>query len=427
MRARIWRAAVLRSGMLTALVLALLLGGLLLVVWERGKGNFHRIKSELQTKPAVQVPTVPPPGGQDAVAMERTMVGGGATPEFVSVTLLPGRGMNVLQIMAQIPSLGMVPLLSSPTLDEATKQLNGTGADVNGALSLSLGGAFEVPWAGGLGGVATPDGENVMAVWNGLTLVLPAAPRDSGAAGIALGGLMLKRPATKIQTDVVADGWQNRSVYSVDGFDGHWLSQTEVTTVILLSGRVVDLEVTAKNTGTAPEPMGIGWQPRFAIPSGDRANALLRLPSGMRLEMRPGKEARDAARPTGRLLPISETEDDFTRQGGAKLGERSLNENFVQLKLGLMDLGPVIELRDVTGKFGLRMTALTSTIKDIHVNAPADEPTVTIDPQFNFADPLGKEWDKNQDTGMVVLQPGQSTRWKVRLELFPLTQSTSQF
>jgi aldose 1-epimerase len=61
------------------------------------------------------------------------------------------------------------------------------------------------------------------------------------------------------------------------------------------------------------------------------------------------------------------------------------------------------------------------------VNAPAGQPTVTIDPQFNFADPLGKEWDKNQDTGMVVLQPGQSTRWKVRLELFPLTQSTAQF
>jgi hypothetical protein len=53
---------------------------------------------------------------------------------------------------------------------------------------------------------------------------------------------------------------------------------------------------------------------------------------------------------------------------------------------------------------------------------------VTIDPQFNFDDPFGKEWDKDQDTGMVVLQPGQTAQWKVRLELFPLgTEATQPF
>ena len=50
-----------------------------------------------------------------------------------------------------------------------------------------------------------------------------------------------------------------------------------------------------------------------------------------------------------------------------------------------------------------------------------------VDNQMGGEDPLGKEWDKSQDTGMVVLQPGQSTRWKVRLELFSLTQNQSQF
>jgi aldose 1-epimerase len=49
---------------------------------------------------------------------------------------------------------------------------------------------------------------------------------------------------------------------------------------------------------------------------------------------------------------------------------------------------------------------------------------VTIDPQFNFDDPFGKEWSKDEDTGMVVLQPGQTTLWKIRLELFPLTPGT---
>ena len=84
-----------------------------------------------------------------------------------------------------------------------------------------------------------------------------------------------------------------------------------------------------------------------------------------------------------------------------------MNESFVHLKQGLLDIGPVAELRDVKGKFGLRMTALTPTIKAMRVVAPADKAIVTIEPQFNFDDPFGKEWGKDEDTGMVVLQPGQ--------------------
>jgi hypothetical protein len=69
MRAKVWRQAVLRSGMLTALVLVLLLGGLLLVVKERGKGHLHQLETELQSKPQIEVPQFPPPGGQDAIVM----------------------------------------------------------------------------------------------------------------------------------------------------------------------------------------------------------------------------------------------------------------------------------------------------------------------------------------------------------------------
>ena len=67
------------------------------------------------------------------------------------------------------------------------------------------------------------------------------------------------------------------------------------------------------------------------------------------------------------------------------------------------------------------MSVLSPAIQTIRVNAPADKEFVSIDPQFNLDDPLGREWPKDQDTGMVVLQPGQSAQWRVRLELFPLT------
>ncbi len=42
---------------------------------------------------------------------------------------------------------------------------------------------------------------------------------------------------------------------------------------------------------------------------------------------------------------------------------------------------------------------------------------VAVEPQFNFVDPLGKQWG-TMDTGMVTLEPGQSTTWHVRLGLF---------
>jgi aldose 1-epimerase len=423
MRAKVWRQAVLRSGMLTALVLALLLGGLLVVVRERGRGHLHKLETELETKPQVVTPPFSPPGGQDAIVMKRIPLSSGTMPEFLSATLLPGRGMNVLQIVAQIPSLGEVSLLVSPSVEEASKLMSGVGADAHGMASLGMGGAFEAPWANRMGGVATPDGANVMAVWKGQALILPAAPRDSDAAGTSLGGLLLKRQASTVDTHVVPDGWQSRSVYRAGNFDGHWLSQTEVTTLMLLNGRVIELGVVARNTGSVAEPVGIGWRPRFAIPSGDRADALLRLPTGMRVEMH---QREGAGLPTGKLLPIPGTEFDFTKQGGARLGTKTVNEAFVHLKQGLLDVGPVVELRDVKGKFGLRITALTSTIKEIRVEAPAGKAMVTIDPQFNFDDPFGKEWDKDEDTGMVVLQPGQMVQWKVRLELFPLAMETAQ-
>jgi aldose 1-epimerase len=90
-----------------------------------------------------------------------------------------------------------------------------------------------------------------------------------------------------------------------------------------------------------------------------------------------------------------------------------------------MDIGPVAELRDPESDYGLRITAMTSNIKAMRVYAPASANFVSIDPQFNFDDPFGREWS-NEDTGIVVLEPGQAVQWKIRLEIFSLTQDDSQ-
>ena len=340
-------------------------------------------------------------------------------PEFLSATLLPGRGMNLLQITAYVPDKGQVDLLASPSLDEAAKVLTGTGVDATGAKSLTMGAAIEAPWADRISGVPTPDGKSVVTGWRGMRLTLPGDGKDTYGSGMADGGLLLKRASDSVSTNVMPDGGNAQATFEAGNFDGHWPSRMEVATKVSLSGRAIDITVVVRNTGDAPEPVGIGWHPRFAIPNGSRAQMRLRLPQGMRVDVKD----RRTGQLSGRLLPVENSEYDFTGRTGAQLGALSLDDTFVHLRTGLLEDGPVAELRDPESGYGLRITAMTSTIKAIRVYAPLDGSFISIEPQFNYDDPFGREWAKDEDTGMVVLQPGQSTQWKIRLEIFSLSSS----
>jgi hypothetical protein len=147
---------------------------------------------------------------------------------------------------------------------------------------------------------------------------------------------------------------------------------------------------------------------------------MLRLPSATRAEVRD----RHTDIPSGRLLPVAGTEYDFTARTGAALGSLSLDDTFVQLRQAPLDNGPVAELRDPVNNYGLRLTLLSTSIKAIHVTAPANGGFITISPQFNYDDPFGREWPRDEDTGMVVLQPGRSATWRIRLEIFALTSNS---
>jgi hypothetical protein len=411
----------MQSGVLTFMVLTLVLVVLAFGWHEHRLGQFAQLKRELSKRPVVDVAVRP--GGQDVVQLQRSQMGGNG-PEFLSATLLPGRGMNVLQITAFLPEKGEVNLLASPTPQEAAKILSGTDADANGAKSLAMGAAIELPWASRIWGSATPDEKNLSTVWRGLHLILPKDPKDSYGAGgpVATGGLLLKQASDSITTNVMPDGGEAQASFRPGNFDGHWPSKTEIATTVELSGKALTIRVTARNTGDTAEPIGIGWHPRFAILNGHRGQMMLRLPEGLRMEVKD----RRTGQLSGRLLPVEKTEYDFTGRAGAQLGALNLDDSFVHLKTGLMEDGPVAELRDPENDYGLRLTAMTSTIKAIRVFAPLDGSFISIDPQVNYDDPFGREWAKNEDTGMVVLQPGQSTQWKIRLEIFSLSSAQTE-
>ena len=252
--------------------------------------------------------------------LQRAPVNGGTLPEFLSATLLPGRGMSVLQIRAYLPEKGEVDLLASPTLDEASRLFNGGDAAGKRAAGLEVGGEIEAPWAGRLGGVKTTDGANLMAIWRGRGLMVPGnveantASKNETSAG-SEGGLLLTRHSDSVTSNVMPDGGNAQAVYEAGNFDGHWLSHTEITTSVLLSGRVFEVKIMAKNTGSEPEPVGIGWRPRFSVVSGDRQQVTLRMPRSSRMEV-----DRRTGLPTGKLLPVTGTEYDFTARGGVPLG-----------------------------------------------------------------------------------------------------------
>ena len=372
-------------------------------------GKFHLVKNEIQG-PA-PAPNVPRPGGSAAMVLKRAETAGSNMPEFLSATVLPGLGMEVLQISAYLPGRGEVELLSAPTVDQLAA---GTGADRAGANDDW--GAIELPWGGTLPGVLSPLGTTLSTYWKGRTLEVPV----TGTAGrsVAEGGLLAGESADASQ-DERGDGQVATGNFRSTSFSDRWPSHTDVAVSLQLHARTLDLIVTATNVGSEPEPMGIGWHPRFLVPSGDRAGAELRLPNGEVLEV--SDHVRDL--PTGK---VAASPEGLARLQGrpAGIGAGTLDASLIHLKPGIMDVGPVAEFRDPASGFGLRMEALSSSIREFRVLSPAGSRYVGLGMQTNLDDPFGHEWSAEDGGGIAVLQPGQSLEWKVRLEIFPVNRQS---
>ena len=365
---------------------------------------------ENAAQPAAAVTQI---GGEDIVHLQRKATSNGAKPEFLSATIFPGRGMNLVQITANIPGKGEVQVLASPSIEDAAAKLNGGPLDANGNASFSFGGAFLVPYPNRIRGKLSDDGKTITTEWNGKPLTLPAnfAGKKPGAEKHAIHGLILTSKAEDVKTETTADGQTVTGVIHAGNFGGYWLSQTDLNFSIALSGDGVEATITAKNVGNEPEPMSIGWHPYFAIPSGDREHALLHVPAAQLAEV----NNYDDVFPTGKLIPVKDTKYDFNAPGGVPLRDSFLDDNFSQLKR--TDGAVVVDITDPSANYGIHVEGETPLIKTVQTYAPPDKTFVAVEEQFNFGDPWGKEWH-GMDTGMVTLKPGQSVTWKCKLALF---------
>jgi aldose 1-epimerase len=375
-------------------------------------------KSSAPPPESVNPQNVPPAAqvnGQDVVTLQRKATPNGTAPEFLSATVIPGRGMNLFQITANLPGKGTTNIFFAPSLDEAKSKLTATEADKFGNAAFGFGGAFLVPYPNRIRGKLSDDKQSITTSWHGKTLTLPAnfSGKKPGAEVHSIHGLILTSKTDDVKVADSADGQTVTGTIHAGDFGGHWLSKTDLDFTIELAGKDVTTTITAKNVGDQEEPMAIGWHPYFAIPSGDRTQARLHIPAAMMALV----SNYDDVFPTGRLKPVKGTQYDFNAPDGKPLDNMFLDDNFS--KLTRTDDAVDVHLTDPKSNYGIHVLGESPEIKTVQVYAPTDpgKNFVAIEEQFNFGDPFGKEWH-GMDTGMVTLKPGASVTWKVKLELF---------
>jgi galactose mutarotase-like enzyme len=348
-------------------------------------------------------------GGEKIVTISRKAVSA-TKPEFTSVTVLPGRGMELLYITANFPGKGEVAVLKTPDLATAAKQLDVQDNEYGNA-GYMIGAAFLAPYANRIGGPVSADGKTVSVTWRDRTVTLPAnspaRPPDSPAH--AMHGLILKSKATDVKVSEISGGSKVTGTIHAGDFGNHWFSSTDFTISIALTADAIDATVVAKNVGEKAEPMAIAWHPYLNLPSGDRGQAKLYVPATTIAEMSPSRM------PTGKWVPVTGSRFDFNHPGGTVLDKDFYDGNLsgLERKDGVL----TVRLVDPAAHYGIDVIGYSPEMKTIQMASMAGQSYVAIEHQYNYLDPFGKEWGSTE-TGMVTLEPGHSTNWHVRLHVF---------
>ncbi|HEY0511455.1 MAG TPA: aldose 1-epimerase [Thermoanaerobaculia bacterium] len=352
-------------------------------------------------------------GGEPVISLERPRPSAGK-PGFLSAHILPGRGMMTLQVRARLPGLGEADLLASPPLEQAARFVADHAERFPGNVSYLIGGAILIPYANRIRGTLSADGKTIAARVLGREVTLPAnaGGRRPGAEQYAMHGLVLDSRVGEIERRTTEEEDAVRGVLHAGDFGQGWPSGTDLTFENVLRSDSFTLTITARNVGRETLPMGIGWHPYFALPSGRREQARLHLPARSRTLV----NDYDEVLPTGEVAPVAGTPYDFSAPGGRPVGGLYLDDCFVDLETTAGEV--VAEVVDPISSYGLRVVAASPPVRAIQVYAPPDKGFIVVEPQFNRADPFGPEWGPDADTGMALLAPGESVAYSARLELF---------
>jgi galactose mutarotase-like enzyme len=332
-------------------------------------------------------------------------------PSFTSARLIPARALMLLHARARLTNGKEIDVIWAPEPGAAMAAFDGGADDFMGNASFSFGAIVLAPYANRVRGRYLPEDHSIETRVGDRIIRLPAngGGKKPNAEKYAIHGLILQDRAEVLYRDETHVSGLIRA-----GDFGHgWPSKTELTVQWGLTPTELSLRVRAQNVGTEDLPIGLGWHPYFAIPSGERAQAQMRLPARSRIVV----NNYDEVLPTGELCPVVDTRFDFRAEGGRPLGPDDLDDCFVDLDKD--DCGSTVcELTDPAARYGLRISSPSPEISAIQTFTDITRPFVVIEPQFNWANPFGNEWGPNPRTGMVMLKPGTCVEYCVNLQLF---------
>ncbi len=292
-----------------------------------------------------QAAPVTRPGGQDLVHLNRFEVAGSMSPEFIAATLAPGRGMLILQAALNLPGRGEVPIL----LGTAEAQLNTAGTNLQGA-------EFSVR-------VQSREGSH----WGPPVETVARRPSTQQGTAILPGG---SRVEARFSSDISLP----------DGSTNHTGIESTVSSTI--TSRGLELDFLAKNTGLAPRAVTMAWLARF-------------------LASQAGIQGMS-------LVPPPQASGSSTRPTEQPLGFRDFDQTFTALQHSYLSAGPELLLRNQPDGYTLRFTALTPSIRSVHIQAGAHDRSVLV----AFSTAAGG----NNDEARTVVAPGESLHWRLRIE-----------
>lgn len=399
-----------KYGTFFALLCGLILLGVGTTMAHLTKNSAALKKQTKSAAPAISI------GGEPVVTLTRPRQADKSKPQFLQATVLPGNGMNLVQLKAYLPGKGEINVLYTKTLPEV-KQFLEKDNDAYGNNSFKLGGAILLPYPNRIRGKLSADKKTLETTIAGKQVTLPANWADKGDRTKgeihAMHGLIMSSKFQDVQHANRAKESTVSALLHAGNFGGHWLSKTDVKVRMALQDDQLDIFVTTTNVGKETLPMAIGFHPYFAFPSGERQQVRLHVPAKERLLVNNYSDVF----PTGKTVPVKGTEYDFSAADGAPLKQLYMDDCFTDLERN-KDGNVEVRIVDPAAKYGVRILGMSPHIKAVQVYAPPDQSYTAVEPQFNLADPYNKKiWD-GRDTGMVNLAPGQSVTWHVRLELF---------
>ena len=348
-------------------------------------------------------------GGQKAVVLRRSIAAD--TLALTEAEILPGRGFNTWQLRGVIPNKGVTELFTAPSLAEAAKLMTLGENDYRGNESFKNGGSPLVPFANRIRGKFDEKARTIETTVGGKTVKLPAnwKGKNPGAEPHSMHGLILGEPL-KV---TVRDGKAQRAVVEATyekTFAGEWPGQMAIKCAAQLDHSSFTLTITARNTGSEPLPMGIGWHPYFNIPSGDRKQAKLLIPAKTRALV----DNYDNVFPTGETEATAGSKFDF-REARA-MGDQFLDDCFLDL-IRTADGEVTAEIHDPKSGFKYVVTSKSKDIKAYQCYAPVDKPFIVLEPQYNIGDPFNTKIWHDRDTGIVMLAAGQETTYDATIRL----------